>query len=111
MAGKEVFRHATLKMAEAVTNILKKHSLSPEQIDWLIPHQANKRIMDGIAHHLGLSEDKMVVTVQDHGNTSAASIPLALSVAFQEGRLHPGQLILCDALGAGLTWGAALIRL
>jgi 3-oxoacyl-[acyl-carrier-protein] synthase-3 len=111
MAGREVFRHATLKMANAVTSILEKHNLSSLDLDWLIPHQANKRIMDGIAHHLSLPESKMVCTVQDHGNTSAASIPLAMAVAFKDGRLQPGQLILCDALGAGLTWASALIRL
>lgn len=111
MLGREVFRHATLKMASAVTNLLKEKNLDPQEIDWLIPHQANKRIIDSMAHHLNLPEEKVIYTVQDHGNTSAASIPLAMSVAFKDGRLKPGQLILCEALGAGLTWGAALIRL
>ena len=111
MQGKEVFRHATEKMAAVVEEALAANNLTSEQIDWLIPHQANRRIIDATARKLGFSPDKVIVTVDKHANTSAASIPLALSVGVADGRVQPGQLILLEALGGGLTWGSALIRL
>jgi 3-oxoacyl-[acyl-carrier-protein] synthase III len=80
-------------------------------VDWFVPHQANQRILDGVARRLGISPDKVVTTVADHGNTSAASVPLALSVGVADGRIKPGHLVLMEALGGGLTWGAALVRL
>ncbi len=110
MDGKEVFRHAVVHMAGVVDEALIKNGLSGGDIDWLIPHQANLRIISGIADRLGLGMDRVVVTVDHHGNTSAASIPLALDVAVRDGRVKPGQLVLLEALGAGLTWGAVVLR-
>jgi 3-oxoacyl-[acyl-carrier-protein] synthase-3 len=110
MAGREVFKHAVAHMAEVVDEALVKNGLSVDQIDWLIPHQANLRIITATVEKLGLPMDRVVVTVDEHGNTSAASIPLALDVAVRDGRVKPGQLILLEALGAGLTWGAVVIR-
>lgn len=111
MAGQEVFRHAVRYLAEVVDEVLVVNTLSADEIDWLVPHQANKRIIDGTAKKLGLPESRVILTVAEHANTSAASIPLALSVAVQDGRIKPGQLVLLDAMGAGLTWGAALVRM
>ncbi|MCX8505244.1 MAG: ketoacyl-ACP synthase III [Alphaproteobacteria bacterium] len=111
MEGKEVFRHATEKMAAVVEEALAANHLTPDSIDWLIPHQANRRIIDATARKLGFPPEKVIVTVDKHANTSAASIPLALSVGMADGRVTPGQLILLEALGGGLTWGSALIRL
>lgn len=111
MNGKEVFRHAVTRMSEVVNEALAKNDLFPADIDWLIPHQANKRIIDATAEKLGLPAEKVVLTVSKHGNTSAASIPLALNVAYEEGKIKPGQLLLLEAMGGGLTWGAALVRL
>lgn len=110
MEGKEVFRHAVKHMADIVTESLEHNKIGPEQIDWLVPHQANVRIIEATAKKLGLPMDKVVVTVDKHGNTSAASIPLALNTAVKENRIKKGEMVLFEALGAGLTWGAALAR-
>ena len=111
MEGKEVFRHAVQRMSEVVTAALDHNDLSVDQLDWLIPHQANKRIMDSIAKKLTLPDDKIVVTVDRQANTSAATIPLALTEARTDGRLQPGQLVALTALGGGFAWGSALLRL
>ena len=111
MEGKEVFRHAVQRMSEVVTAALDHNDLSVDQLDWLIPHQANKRIMDSIAKKLTLPENKIVVTVDRQANTSAATIPLALAEARTDGRLQPGQLVALTALGGGFAWGSALLRL
>ncbi len=110
MQGREVFRHAVEKLAATAHAALDKAGLSADQVDWVVPHQANLRIIRGTAQKLGLPLEKVVVTVQDHGNTSAASIPLALSVANTQGRFRPGDLVLTEAIGGGLSWGAVLLR-
>ena len=110
MEGREVFRHAVSNMSQIVTEVLEVNKLSADRIDWLVPHQANVRIIEGTAKKLGLGMDRVIVTVDRHGNTSAASIPLALNEAVQDGRIKPGNLVLFEALGAGLTWGAVLAR-
>lgn len=111
MQGREVFRHAVTLLAGAVNEALTKNGLVPSDIDLLVPHQANRRIIDGVGKKLGLPAERVVVTVDKHANTSAASVPLALVCAIEEGRAQPGQLILLEALGGGLTWGSALLRL
>jgi 3-oxoacyl-[acyl-carrier-protein] synthase-3 len=110
MHGKEVFKNAVTLMAEIVQEVLDKNAITSEQIDWLVPHQANLRIITGTAEKLNMSMNKVVVTVQGHGNTSAASIPLALDTAVRDGRIKRGQTLLLEALGGGLTWAAALIK-
>lgn len=110
MNGKEVFRHAVTRMSEVVTEALQANNLKSEDVQWLVPHQANKRIIDATAEKLQLTPEKVVLTVQDHGNTSAASIPLALVTAVEDGRIKKGDLLLMEAMGGGLTWGAALVR-
>lgn len=110
MQGREVFRHAVEKLASTAMTALDKAGLTAEDVDWIVPHQANLRIIKGTAQKLGLPMERVVVTVQDHGNTSAASIPLALSVADAEGRFKPGDLILTEAIGGGLSWGAVALR-
>ncbi len=110
MQGREVFRHAVEKLSETALAALKKSGLTPADVDWVVPHQANLRIIKGTANKLGLPMEKVIVTVQDHGNTSAASIPLALSVANEQGRFKPGDLILTEAIGGGLSWGAVALR-
>jgi len=110
MNGKEVFRHAVQKLADVVEETLAANGLTPDAIDWLVPHQANQRIIDSTARKLGMSNDKVVSTIARHGNTSAASIPLALAEAVGDGRIKQGDLVLTEAMGGGLTWGAALIR-
>jgi 3-oxoacyl-[acyl-carrier-protein] synthase-3 len=110
MNGKEVFRHAVHRLAEVVEETLSANKLDAAAIDWLVPHQANQRIIDGIARKLDLPGDRVVSTIAKHGNTSAASIPLALAVAVGDGRIREGDLVLTEAMGGGLTWGAALIR-
>jgi 3-oxoacyl-[acyl-carrier-protein] synthase III len=111
MNGREVFRHAVSLLAGAVTEALTANGLTAADIDFLVPHQANKRIIDGVGKKLGLPQERVVVTVDKHANTSAASIPLALHAAISDGRIKPGQLVLLEALGGGLTWGSALLRL
>lgn len=108
MAGQEVFKHAVNKLAEAGSTALARAELCPADVDWLVPHQANLRIMTMTAAKLGVPRERVVVTVQDHGNTSAASIPLALSTAHD--RFRPGDVILMEAIGGGLAWGAAVLR-
>jgi 3-oxoacyl-[acyl-carrier-protein] synthase-3 len=110
MVGREVFRHAVVNLAAVVDEALAANGLKREDIDWLVPHQANKRILDGTARKLGLPESRVVVTVDRHANTSAASIPLALDEAVSDGRIREGHLILMEAMGGGLTWGASLVR-
>jgi 3-oxoacyl-[acyl-carrier-protein] synthase-3 len=110
MQGRDVFKHAVTNLAAVVGETLDKAGLTPQAIDWLVPHQANKRIIDSTGRKLGLSADKVVVTVEQHANTSAASIPLALAAATADGRIQRGQLVLLEAMGGGLTWGANLIR-
>lgn len=111
MQGREVFRHAVTLLAGAVNEALAENNLKASDIDLLVPHQANRRIIDGVGKKLGLPAERVVVTVDKHANTSAASIPLALACAVADGRARPGQLILLEALGGGLTWGSALLRL
>ena len=110
MNGREVFRHAVNNLVSVVYEAMETHSLAIDDIDWLVPHQANKRILDSTAKKLGLSADKVVVTLDRHANTSAASIPLALDEAVKDGRIKPGNLVLLEAMGGGLTWGAGLVR-
>ncbi|MBP7000813.1 beta-ketoacyl-ACP synthase III [Amaricoccus sp.] len=110
MAGQEVFKHAVVKLAETGAAALARAGLGPADVDWLVPHQANLRIMTMTAQKLGVPLERVVVTVQDHGNTSAASIPLALSTAAAAGRFRPGDVILMEAIGGGLAWGAAVLR-
>jgi len=110
MEGKEVFRHAVHRLAEVVDEALHANNLTPRDIDWLVPHQANRRIIDAMGRKLGLAAERVVVTIDRHANTSAASVPLALAEAVADGRIKPGQLVLMEAMGGGLTWGAALVR-
>ncbi len=110
MEGREVFRHAVVRMAEAIDAALDRNGLTPGDIDWLVPHQANVRIIEAMAKRLNLPLDRVVVTVDRHANTSAASIPLALCEAVHDGRIQPGDLIMMEAMGGGFTWGSALIR-
>jgi 3-oxoacyl-[acyl-carrier-protein] synthase III len=111
MNGREVFRHAVHRLAQAVREALDANGLEARDVDWLVPHQANLRIIDGVSRKLGFPSERVVVTVDRHANTSAASIPLALADAYADGRIRPGQLLLMEALGGGLTWGSALVRL
>ncbi|MGE5515839.1 MAG: beta-ketoacyl-ACP synthase III [Bacteroidota bacterium] len=111
MEGREVFRHAVVNLAQVVTEALKANDLTAADIDWVVPHQANRRILEGTARKLGFSMDRMVVTVDRHANTSAASIPLAFAEAYGDGRLKRGDLALLEAMGGGFTWGSALVRL
>jgi 3-oxoacyl-[acyl-carrier-protein] synthase-3 len=111
MAGNQVFRHAVVNIAEAVTSAAAAAGIAVSDVDWFVPHQANQRIIRGVGERLGLDEDKVVSTVADHANTSAASIPLALDAAIQDGRIKRGDLVLLEAMGGGLTWGACAFRL
>lgn len=110
MQGKEVFRHAVVNMAKVVEEVVAEAGVSLSDIDWLVPHQANKRILDSTAKKLGIDPAKVVITVDQHANTSAASVPLALDVAVQDGRIKKGDLVLMEAMGGGFTWGACLVR-
>ena len=110
MQGNLVFRHAVEKLADTAHRALGKAGLTPENVDWLVPHQANMRIIEATAKRMQLPMEKVVLTVADHGNTSAASIPLALSVANSQGRIKPGQIIVAEAIGGGLAWGSAVLR-
>ncbi|MFP5514455.1 MAG: beta-ketoacyl-ACP synthase III [Alphaproteobacteria bacterium] len=110
MHGQEIFRHAVSKLSAVVEEALAANGLEASDIDWMVPHQANRRIIDGLARKMKLSPEKVVLTVDRHGNTSAASIPLALGEAVADGRVKRGDLILMEAIGGGLTWGSALIR-
>lgn len=110
MEGKEVFRHAVGKLAATAEAAMEKAGLTGADIDWIVPHQANIRIIQGTAKKLGLPMEKVIVTVQDHGNTSAASIPMALSVGKAEGKIRRGELVVTEAIGGGLAWGAVVLR-
>jgi 3-oxoacyl-[acyl-carrier-protein] synthase-3 len=110
MRGKEVFRHAVTNLANVLTEVLVASGHSSDEVDWVVPHQANKRILDATAKKLGLDPNRVVVTVDQHANTSAASVPLALDVAVRDGRVKKNDLIVLEAMGGGFTWGAAVIR-
>ena len=110
MQGKEVFRHAVEKLAQTTQTTLDAAGVTAEDIDWVVPHQANIRIINGISKKMGVPIERVVITVQDHGNTSAASIPLAMSVASQQGKLKKGDLVATEAIGGGLAWGSAVLR-
>jgi 3-oxoacyl-[acyl-carrier-protein] synthase-3 len=110
MEGREVFRHAVTCLAEVIEETFAQTGVSAQDIQWLVPHQANRRIIDATARKLNIDPAHVVVTVEKHGNTSAASIPLALSTACQDGRIKRGDLVLLEAMGGGFTWGAALVR-
>ena len=110
MQGREVYRHAVTNIAEAVTTLLEMAEMEVSEIDWFVPHQANKRIIDGVARKIGLPPEKTILTVDHHANTSAASIPLALNEAVQNGQIKTGDLVMTEAMGGGLSWGANLIR-
>jgi 3-oxoacyl-[acyl-carrier-protein] synthase-3 len=111
MAGNQVFRHAIINISEAIEAAAAKAGVSVAEVDWFVPHQANTRILAGVATRLGIPEEKVVTTIAEHANTSAASIPLAMDVAWRDGRLKRGDLVLVEAMGGGLTWGACLLRL
>ena len=111
MAGNQVFRHAVVNIAEAITACCAASDIEIADVDWFVPHQANQRIIKGVGDRLGLDEDKVILTVAEHANTSAASIPLALDAAIRDGRIKRGDLVLAEAMGGGLTWGACAFRL
>lgn len=110
MVGNQVFRHAVTNIAESMTTIAGRAGVSIEEVDWFVPHQANQRILEGVARKLSIPTEKVISTVADHGNTSAASVPLAFDRAVQDGRIKRGDLVLMEALGGGFTWGAVLAR-
>jgi 3-oxoacyl-[acyl-carrier-protein] synthase-3 len=110
MLGKEVFKHAVINIADSIVESARDSDVSVSDIDWFVPHQANQRILDATARRLKVPTERFISTIADHGNTSAASVPLALDVAVQDGRIKRGDLVLLEAMGGGLTWGAALLR-
>jgi len=110
MKGKEVFRHAVTNLASVLGEALEAAGHEADEVDWVVPHQANRRILDATARKLGLDPAKVIVTVDQHANTSAASVPLALDVAVRDGRIKPGDLLVLEAMGGGFTWGAAVVR-
>lgn len=110
MEGKEVFKHAVNNISSVMQELLDEHGVAASEVDWFVPHQANRRILEGTARKLGVSEDRIVMTLDRHGNTSAASVPLAFDAAIKDGRIKPGNLLLLEAMGGGFTWGAALLR-
>jgi len=110
MIGKDVFRHAVVNIADVITEALDATGYTIDDIDWFVPHQANRRILEGTAKRIGLPLEKVVMTVGQHGNTSAASVPLALDTALKDGRIKPGDLVLLEAMGGGFTWASALLR-
>ncbi|MAS15555.1 MAG: 3-oxoacyl-ACP synthase [Nitratireductor sp.] len=110
MQGREVFKHAVGMITDVIEDVFAKAGITADDIDWFVPHQANRRIIDASARKLGIAEEKVVVTVDLHGNTSAASVPLALSVAVERGQIKKGDLVLLEAMGGGFTWGAVLVR-
>ena len=110
MKGREVFRHAVVNLAQVMNDVLGAAGFSAEEVDWVVPHQANARILDATARKLGLPADKVIVTVDRHANTSAASVPLAFDVAIKDGRIKRGDLVVLEAMGGGFTWGAAVLR-
>jgi 3-oxoacyl-[acyl-carrier-protein] synthase III len=111
MKGREVFRHAVVNLAEVLTEVLDDAGVSAQDLDWVVPHQANARILDATARKLGLPPERMIMTVDRHANTSAASVPLALDAAVRDGRIQPGHLVMFEAMGGGFTWGASLARM
>lgn len=111
MKGSEVFRHAVVNLATVLKETLEDAGVSGEQVDWIVPHQANKRILDATARKLGIADEKVIVTVDKHANTSAASVPLAFDVARKDGRIKSGDLVMFEAMGGGFTWGASLVRM
>jgi len=111
MKGKEVFKHAVTNLSSVLGEVLGEVGLGPDAIDWLVPHQANARILDATARKLDMPAGKVIVTVDRHANTSAASVPLALDTAVRDGRIKPGQLVMLEAMGGGFTWGASLLRM
>ena len=111
MKGQEVFRHAVTNLASVLSEVLDMAGLEPSQIDWIVPHQANFRILEATARKLGLPMERMVVTVDQHANTSAASVPLALDVAVRDGRIRRGDIVVLEAMGGGFTWGACVLRM
>jgi 3-oxoacyl-[acyl-carrier-protein] synthase-3 len=110
MEGREVFKHAVVNIASVMDEAMKEAHVAPEEVDWFVPHQANRRILEGTAKKLGIREDRIVMTLDRHGNTSAASIPLAFDVAVKDGRIARGDMVLFEAMGGGFTWGAVLAR-
>jgi len=110
MSGKEVFRHAVVNLSAVIHEALQATGLAASDLDWIVPHQANLRILNGTSRKVGIDPNKVVVTVDRHGNTSAASVPLALCEAVKDGRIQPGQLVLIEAMGGGFTWGSAIVR-
>jgi 3-oxoacyl-[acyl-carrier-protein] synthase-3 len=110
MEGREVFRHAVTNISQVIGETLEDQGIEAKDIDWFVPHQANRRILEGTARKLGLREESIVMTLDKHGNTSAASIPLAFDVAVKDGRIRRGDLVLMEAMGGGFTWGATLVR-
>ncbi|MCL6229593.1 beta-ketoacyl-ACP synthase III [Bartonella bilalgolemii] len=110
MDGREVFKHAVSMITDVVDDCFAAVEMKPSQLDWFVPHQANKRIIEASARKLGITKDRIVITIDQHGNTSAASVPLALATAVQDGRIKKGDLIMLEAMGGGFTWGAILIR-
>lgn len=111
MKGREVFRHAVVNLASVLQESLDIAGLTPSAVDWVVPHQANARILEATSRKLGLPAEKVVVTVDRHANTSAASVPLALDTATRDGRIQPGQIVVLEAMGGGFTWGAAVLRM
>ena len=110
MKGREVFRHAVVNLAAVLEEALAAAGLEPDDIDWVVPHQANLRILDATARKLDLPPGKLVVTVDEHANTSAASVPLALDLAVRDGRIREGQIVVLEAMGGGFTWAASVVR-
>jgi 3-oxoacyl-[acyl-carrier-protein] synthase-3 len=110
MKGREVFRHAVVNLADVLNEVLEAAGLTAADVDWVVPHQANARILDATAKKLGLPPEKVVVTVDEHANTSAASVPLALDKAVRDGRIQRGDIVVLEAMGGGFTWGAAALR-
>jgi 3-oxoacyl-[acyl-carrier-protein] synthase-3 len=111
MLGNQVFKHAVTNISSAINAVYEETGISSDEVDWFVPHQANQRILNGVAKKMKLDESKVISTVADHGNTSAASIPLALHTAVSDGRIEPGHLVLSEAMGGGFSWGASLFRL
>jgi 3-oxoacyl-[acyl-carrier-protein] synthase III len=111
MEGPTVFKHAVMKISNSMARLIERENVAIDDIDWFVPHQANQRILEGVADKLGISRDRVISTVARHGNTSAASVPLAFSQAVSDGRIKSGDLCLLEALGGGLTWGSALVRI
>jgi 3-oxoacyl-[acyl-carrier-protein] synthase-3 len=110
MKGKEVFRHAVVNLASVMGEALERAGHDVGEVDWVVPHQANRRILDATAKKLGLPPEKVIITVDEHANTSAASVPLAFDTAVRDGRIQRGDLIVFEAMGGGFTWGAAAVR-